>query len=272
MKALMLGIALAGLLLSGSAQAGTSSFAGTLQLTIADLQPAIVNTFGVATLNQGQGGTHVTTLTVPGSTSFTETISLSTTVKGLASFRVTGHVSSGAFGPILPGSSASTLQTLTQDVIVPGRLILCNAGCTASITLTARPGDAGFTATASGTLASPINVTVQNANWTVLTATASTDNGTTIVTAQRFGFAHGPASAASSVALGSPDSHGVLQFVTPTQITTDLGGGAFQHVLKNKIAMFHSKHHKFVPEPGMTLMLLSGAAGLMLLGRRRMKK
>ncbi len=77
------------------------------------------------------------------------------------------------------------------------------------------------------------------------------------------GFAHGPASAtASTTALLS----GVVQLVTPTAITTSLAPpNDFNSTFT--ILTLH-----FVPEPGLVLLLSSGVAGLVLLGRHRMRK
>ena len=85
--------------------------------------------------------------------------------------------------------------------------------------------------------------------------------------AVRRGFAHGPASAASSVALGNATAYGVLQMVTPSQVTTNITSTS-----SVRIANPQTSHYRFVPEPGMMLLIVSGAAGMAVLGRRRMKK
>ena len=93
--------------------------------------------------------------------------------------------------------------------------------------------------------------------WTVLTAT----QGTLV----RTGTAHGPASVASTVALGSASgagSAGVLQFVTPTAITSNVGMPA---------DMMTTLTLRLVPEPGMLLLIASGVGGLVALGRVRMR-
>jgi hypothetical protein len=51
------------------------------------------------------------------------------------------------------------------------------------------------------------------------------------------------------------------------QVVTNLTNGSNQ-----KIALFGFLHIHFIPEPGMLLLLGSGVAGLVLLGRHRMRK
>ena len=76
------------------------------------------------------------------------------------------------------------------------------------------------------------------------------------------GFVHGPVSATSLTATFS----GVIQLVTPTEISTSLDPPN-QFLSTFVILTLHS-----VPEPGLVLLLGSGVAGLVLLGRHRMRK
>jgi hypothetical protein len=109
-----------------------------------------------------------------------------------------------------------------------------------------------------------IRISVINNPWTLGNAQAvdETDAGN-FVNVTTNGFAHGPASLTSSTAKPS----GVVQFVTPSQITTNLtvGSASLQSSLSS--IRFH-----FIPEPGMLLLLGSGVAGLILIGRSRMRK
>jgi hypothetical protein len=58
-----------------------------------------------------------------------------------------------------------------------------------------------------------------------------------------------------------------VQLITPMQVVTNLTSGS-----SKKIALFARLSIRFIPEPGMLLLLGSGVAGLVLLGRHRMRK
>ena len=60
---------------------------------------------------------------------------------------------------------------------------------------------------------------------------------------------------------------GVIQLITPTQVTTS---GVPGNSIKQ--ALFSTLTLHFIPEPGLLLLLASGVVGLGLLGRGRMKK
>jgi hypothetical protein len=77
------------------------------------------------------------------------------------------------------------------------------------------------------------------------------------------GFQHGPASATSS---STAQNSGVIQLVTPVITNTSLGPP------NNFLAVFGILRLHLVPEPGMLLLIGSGIAGLVVLGRHRMRK
>ena len=77
------------------------------------------------------------------------------------------------------------------------------------------------------------------------------------------GWAHAPASTTSSTAQPS----GMVQLITPSQVTTNLPLGSSDKMGQFVIFMIH-----FMPEPGLLLLLGSGVAGLAFLGRMRMRK
>jgi hypothetical protein len=109
-----------------------------------------------------------------------------------------------------------------------------------------------------------IRISVVGAPYTVKTITAfnRTNNGA-IDTFTEKGFAHGPLSNTSSTGQTS----GVLQAVAVSHI-------AVQGVPGNSdiSGVFSRVVVHFVPEPGLVLLLGAGAAGLALLGRRRVRK
>jgi hypothetical protein len=74
------------------------------------------------------------------------------------------------------------------------------------------------------------------------------------------GWAHAPVSTTTSTAQPS----GVVQLVTPNQVMTNQQLGS-----NEKQGSFVILAIRFIPEPGPLLLLGSGVAGLVLLGRRR---
>jgi hypothetical protein len=77
------------------------------------------------------------------------------------------------------------------------------------------------------------------------------------------GWAHGPASESSSTA----QPGGAVYLVTPNQIRTNLPYGS-----SDKMASIVTMVIHFIPEPGLLLMLSSGVAGLVILGRKRFRE
>jgi hypothetical protein len=60
---------------------------------------------------------------------------------------------------------------------------------------------------------------------------------------------------------------GMFQLVTPNQVATNLLLGS-----NDKVGSFVIVMYRFIPEPGLLMLLGSGMAGLVLLGRRRARK
>jgi hypothetical protein len=77
------------------------------------------------------------------------------------------------------------------------------------------------------------------------------------------GWAHAPASTTTSTAQPS----GMIQLVTPVQGATNLPLGSYDKLGASAIFVL-----RFIPEPGLLLLLGSGVVGLTLLGRRRFGK
>lgn len=174
----------------------------------------------------------------------------------------------------ISGAIASTAGGLTPATIPSTgsvRICLFFTGCSGSYL----PLDVGGTSagvqvgggvggilTIGGT--GTIMISIVGAPYTVKTITNfnRTNNGL-VQTFMENGFAHGPASLTSSTAQTS----GVLQVVTANHTTTvgvpgnsDISG-QFTRMLVH-----------FVPEPGLLLLLGSGAVGIALLGRSRIRK
>ncbi len=123
-------------------------------------------------------------------------------------------------------------------------------------------GAAGGILTAGGL--GMIRITVLGAPYTVKTITAfnRTDNGNVLQTFTEKGFAHGPMSMTSSTGQTS----GVLQVVSVNHTSAVGTGGADISGQFSRILVH------FIPEPGLLLLLGSGAAGMALLGRKRIRK
>lgn len=117
-----------------------------------------------------------------------------------------------------------------------------------------------------------IRVSVQMAPWTVKTVTGQnyveTPSGAMINSEWTMrGWAHGPQSGTSSTAAVD----GGIQLVTPAQIETNVVTG-FGHPsgrLGSNVGSVISVTIRFVPEPGLGLMLAAGVGGLIVLGRQR---
>jgi hypothetical protein len=111
-------------------------------------------------------------------------------------------------------------------------------------------------------------LSVQGAPWTIGIAsitnvtTTTPNGGVSTYTKTLQGFVHGPASGTSSTAAIS----GVLQIVTPVLIETNLGAPDTWQAVWADVRLH------FIPEPGLLLLLGSGVAGLLMLGRSRMRK
>lgn len=122
-------------------------------------------------------------------------------------------------------------------------------------------GGVGGILTIGGT--GTIRISVTGAPYTVKTVSAvnRTDN-LGIQVFQEHGFAHGPNSMTSSTAASS----GVLQVVTANH-TTVVGPGPGDISGNISRTLTH-----FIPEPGLLLLFGSGAVGMALLGRKRIRK
>ena len=169
----------------------------------------------------------------------------------------------GAFNGTLPVAGLVRLCLITTD---------CNSF--AGLPLTFTDGGQTLGVGIGGLLTFTIlagfaRLSVEANPWSIKTVTVVDEQTTPVNQAKVLvpltfnGFAHDPASGTTNTA----QVGGVVQLVSQSQIRSDLPSGS-----NDKIAAAQSLLIRFIPEPGMLLLIGSGAAGLALLGRKRMRK
>ncbi len=272
-----------------SASAKPLNFTGTVSTAIGTELPALNNTLGgVATVNNSAGAipAHLQTLQLKASRGAGQTSAMVAitdpvvAANGIASIRINSDLGTGTFAPISGGAASTTV--LTKNVLpVRGlsKVCLLSTQCTNFLPLVLTQhvatsmakgvGIGGLLTIGAGT--NPIRISIEAAPWTIKTAT-KIDQITTPMTPMGIkvfinvsgkGFAHDPSSTTTNTAQPS----GVVQLISPMQIVTNLTSGS-----NAKISLFSTMKLHFIPEPGMLVLLGSGVAGLVMLGRRRMGK
>jgi len=241
MRSWLRALSLAALALAaGGAQAGSLPFTGFLAIQVATLAPVAVPGSGVATV--GPSG-HLGSLALPASPFAGTAIVVPVTDPAAApilGIQATVHNGAGSFS----GGSLGGLMPL-NGVAKVCLFAPCAAPPPANVSVPVSVVGAGGIAAVSAL----VNVTVIGAPWTAGTAAVGT------LTAM--GFQHGPASLTSSTAAPS----GSVRLVTPVFVSTNIGASAV-------VPTFGILDLHFVPEPTTLLLLVSGVAGLVLLGRR----
>jgi hypothetical protein len=274
---------------SFSASAALLNYNGTLETNIGTELPTLSNTFsGVATLNGSSGGVFVHEISkrVAGSRAAGNTSAMvaitdpAVAGNGIASIRINSQIGTGTFAPISGGAASTTV--LTKNVLpIRGlsKVCLLSTTCTNFLPLVLTQhtvmsgakgvGIGGLLTIGGGT--NPIRISIEAAPWTIKTGTKfdqittpMTPMGAKIyISVTAMGWVHGPTSATTNTVQPS----GVQQLISPMQIITNLTSGS-----NAKLSLFSTLRIHFIPEPGMLLLLGSGVAGLVLLGRHRMRK
>jgi len=285
----LLAVGMLALGISFSAGAALLNYNGTLDTNIGTELPTLSNTFsGVATLNNSAGGVnaHENPKRIAGSRAAGDTSAMvaitdpAVAGNGIASIRINSQIGTGTFKPISGGAASTTV--LTKNVLpIRGlsKVCLLSTTCTNFLPLILTQhtvmsgakgvGIGGLLTIGGGT--NPIRISIEAAPWTIKTGT-KIDQITTPMTPMgakiyipvtAMGFVHDPGSGTSSTVQPS----GVQQLISPMQIVTNLTSGS-----NAKLSLFSTMRIHFIPEPGMLLLLGSGVAGLVLLGRHRMRK
>jgi hypothetical protein len=268
-----------GLGLASSAEAGTLEWSGTLIVKLpiwGDLRPFVHFGTGVATINGSAGGGHINTIGWTRGLSFTggnnvpETIPLTGPQNPtVVTLRATGfRLGTLTLNGISGGPPLGSKNTGVQ----PGRMKFCvlfpGCGAYLPIPIGTKGGDAvgvgGMITVNTFSKGGGFHLSVWGAPWTIGVAsirnvtTETPNGGISTYTKTIQGFVHGPASGSSTAAIS-----GVLQIVTPVRIQTS--GDSRDNINAGWVEV---RLH-FIPEPGLLLLLGSGAAGLLMLGRSR---
>ena len=150
-------------------------------------------------------------------------------------------------------------------MIGTARVCILVPGCTQNLPLQLTMNDGNTGVGVGGQLTigglGSIRFSIVANPWTLGTGqgVSQTGNGG-FITKVRQGFVHGPMSNTSTTLLNS----GIVQLITPMQVSTIGVPGN-----NEKLQLFGTLTLHFVPEPGLLLLLGSGAVGLALLGRTR---
>jgi hypothetical protein len=269
--------------MTGTAAAAVLNWEGTNTLLLGDFPRASGSRGGgVATINSSAGLGHIETLRLKASRgnvhgTFTQLVTDPETVgNNIAAIEYDNIlVTTGTFAPI-SGALMNTALALTSNVLgVSGTVRLClfTTDCAdpLPIILQTVNGNVGIGIGGLITVDSGgIKLSIQGAPWTIKTITVTDHITTTDTELNRIftlvnltGFAHGPLSSTSTTGT----INGVVQLVTPSQVTTNLPLGSNKLVASGQTLFI-----RFIPEPGLLLLLGSGVAGLALLGRSRLRK
>ena len=273
------------LVFAGGSRAATLEWEGSSRISlVTSLNKATVFTgTGVATVNGSGGGVALTKLTqAGGAPTFphptphgggifgTSTIPLTDPENAtLLTLIGTAHLGGGTFTGISGGAINGD-----NTRPIPGKSKVCilfpgcanyipvpftqnsgaiGMGVGGTVTANTFSAGAGFKASLIGrpwTLGVSIVTDVENKSHVESTTTTTQ------------GFIHGPASNTNSAA----QVGGVVQFVTASVVLTSLAPP------NDRQAQLSFGRFRFIPEPGMLLLLGSGISGLVLLGRRRLRR
>jgi hypothetical protein len=276
--------------MSGAASGAALNWEGTFTLDMGgDFGKGVFGGGGVATVNSfgGDVPAHLNTLRlVPSRGHIAGTSTNFVTDPEAAGNGVAAIIYEGVLGGTgtFVGLSGGAASTSTGGGIMPvqGLLKICllSTACTEYLglpfslptTVNGVPGTGikGLGIGGSGTVGGygGIRISLQWGPWTIKSTTMidqiTTINGSReFVTVVQKGFAHAPISTTTSTA----QPGGMVQLVTPNQVATNLPLGS-----NDKVSASAALLIRFIPEPGLLLLLGSGIVGMALLGRARMRR
>jgi hypothetical protein len=268
--------------MTGTAAAAVMNWEGTNTLLFGDFPRSHkINGGGVATINSSMGLGHINTLRLKASRgnvtgNFVQLVTDPETVgNSVAAIRYENIIATtGTLAPISGALQNTSLALTSGRMGLAGtvRLCLVTTDCADELVILLQTvngevgvGIGGLVTVDDGT----IKISIQGAPWTIKTTTLADQITTTgelnriFIDVKLTGFAHGPVSSTSTT--GS--INGVVQLVTPSQVATNLPLGSNKLIAAGQTLMI-----RFIPEPGLLLLLGSGVAGLALLGRSRLRK
>ena len=275
---------------AGVANAAVFNWAGTATVLLAEYGSAEFTGGGVATINGSSGGVpaHLSTLRLAASRGQIEgTVTRIVTdpdlwgsgagpprliLDGVRLMTGTwGGISGGAAstmtgGGILPVSGTVKYCILSPECTMYLPMVLNQPTTVNGVPGTGSKGVGGWIA-AGGY--GGVKISLWAAPWTIKTATVLDQITPTggppriMTTLVANGWAHAPVSTTTSTA----QPGGMVQLLTPNQIVTNLPLGS-----TGKKGSFVILVIRFIPEPGLLLLLGSGVVGLALIGRKRMRR
>ena len=255
-------------LAAGAAGGEPLAWRGSFRLEFLSLPSVEIPGVGVATVDTSWGGIRLRELRLAGGIAGETLVPVTdpevVAFSGISHVKGEVELGTGTLAPFWPPASLFQPQLTRNTLPVGGVARLCfffapDCWLDWPLALSAESGATGVGVGGLATLGgySPIRVSVEFAPWTVGTAFLSVETpaGGSLLVADH-GWVHGPASFTQSTAL--PD--GALSLVTPLQVVSR-DGRYFQG--------FGRLTLRFVPEPGLLLLLGTGVLGLATLGRHR---